>query len=83
MVLHMLENHELPLVDISATVRIGSVYEPKEMAGLASLTGAVWRSGGTTSLSPGELDEKLEFNSSELRLKPALIENQAPSPCPS
>ena len=60
-VLHLLENHELPLVDITAMVRIGSVYEPKETAGLASLTGAVWRSGGTTSLPPGELDEKLEF----------------------
>lgn len=61
MILHMLENHELPVVDINATVRIGSAYEPKEMAGLGSLTGAVWRSGGTTSLAPGELDEKLEF----------------------
>ncbi|GMT42826.1 MAG: peptidase M16 [bacterium] len=61
MTLHLLENHELPIVDISSMVRIGSAYEPAEKAGLASLTGGVWRSGGTTTVPPGELDEKLEF----------------------
>jgi predicted Zn-dependent peptidase len=61
MVLHILENHELPVVSISAMVRIGSASEPEEMAGLGGLTGSVWRSGGTTALSPDELDERLEF----------------------
>jgi len=61
MTLHLLEDHELPLVDISAMVRTGSVYVPKEKAGLATLTGHLWRSGGIKSIPPSELDEQLEF----------------------
>ena len=61
MVLHLLENHELPLITISSTVRIGSASEPKDLLGLAGITGAVWRSGGTMSVPPDELNERLEF----------------------
>ena len=61
MVLHMLEDHELPLVDISAMVRTGSAYVPEDKAGLAALAGHLWRSGGTKSVAPAELDERLEF----------------------
>ncbi len=61
MVLHLLEDHELPLVNVSAMVRIGSAWEPAEKAGLAALTGSLWRAGGTDGLSPGKLDQELEF----------------------
>ncbi len=61
MVLHLLEDHELPLVNIQAMVRIGDAWEPAGKAGLASLTGMIWRAGGTGKLSPGALDEKLEY----------------------
>lgn len=60
MVLHMLVDHELPVVDISARVRIGSAWVPAEKAGLAELTGATWRAGGTVSLQPEAMDQKLE-----------------------
>ncbi|MBI5637430.1 MAG: insulinase family protein [Nitrospinae bacterium] len=60
MTLHLLEDHELPLVNIHAMVRIGSAWEPADKAGLASLTGSIWRAGGAEGLSPGALDEKLE-----------------------
>jgi len=63
-VLYLLEDHELPLVNMTAYVRVGSVYEPAELTGLAGITGAVLRSGGTTSLSPEQLDAELEFMSS-------------------
>lgn len=66
MVLHLLEDHELPLVNIQAMVRIGSAWEPADKAGLASLTGSLWRSGGVEGLSPGALDEKLEFMAAAL-----------------
>ena len=36
-------------------------FEPKNKAGLASLTGTVMRTGGTSSLSGDEINEKLEF----------------------
>lgn len=64
MVVYLLEDHELPLVNVTAYIRTGSIYEPEELAGLAGITGAVLRSGGTVSLSPEELDAELEFMAS-------------------
>ena len=60
MVVLLLEDHELPIVSVSAKIRTGSRLEPEEKIGLAGLTGAVMRSGGTTSLSGDELDDYLE-----------------------
>ena len=59
--LYLLEDSELPLINFVALVRTGSVFEPAEKAGLASLTGTVMRTGGTSSLSGDEINEKLEF----------------------
>ena len=59
--LYLLEDKELPLVNLVALVRTGSVYEPADKVGLASLTGTVMRTGGTGSLSGNEINEKLEF----------------------
>ena len=60
MVVHLLPDHELPLFQINAMVRVGSIWEPAEKAGLAGLTGAVIRSGGTLTRDPETLDETLE-----------------------
>ena len=56
----LLEDHELPLVSLSAFIRTGSRLEPKDKIGIASLTGTVLRTGGTTKQSGDELDEFLE-----------------------
>jgi zinc protease len=61
MVLYLLEDHELPLVYLNATIRTGSVYEPADAIGLAGLTGIVMRSGGTPTISGDALDDDLEF----------------------
>jgi len=61
MILYLLEDHDLPIVNIAAQIRTGSVYEPEEKAGLASLTGEVMRSGGTVSMPPDKMNEELEF----------------------
>lgn len=60
MVVMVMEDHELPLVNVVARVRTGSLLEPAEKAGLASLTGQVLRTGGTTAMKPDELDLFLE-----------------------
>ena len=60
MVVLLMEGHELPLVGVSALIRTGSRLEPQDKIGLASLTGTVLRSGGTTSRSGDALDEYLE-----------------------
>jgi len=66
MIVHMLEDHELPIVSITAYIRTGSIYEPADKAGLAGLTGAVMRSGGTRSRTPEKLDAELEFMASSI-----------------
>ena len=60
MIVYLLEDHELPIIDISVRIRTGSIYEPADKVGLASITGAVMRTGGTTSKTGDELDEILE-----------------------
>ena len=60
MILYLVEDHELPTVRISARIGVGSIYEPPEKVGLAAITGAVMRTGGTHKMSGDEMDELLE-----------------------
>lgn len=60
MVVMVMENRELPLVSVSARIRTGSLLEPADKAGLASLTGSVLRAGGTEAMTPDQLDLFLE-----------------------
>jgi zinc protease len=67
-ILHFLEDHEVPLVNISAVIGIGSVYDPPEKEGLAELTGEVMKTGGTIFLSGNAVDETLEFFAAALNV---------------
>ncbi len=58
--LMLLEDHELPLINLSARIRVGSIYEPADKIGLADITGDVMRTGGTIAKTGDELDEELE-----------------------
>lgn len=60
MVLYLLEDHELPLVSITATMRTGSWLDPTDKIGLAGITGAVMRTGGGGGLSAEQVDAELE-----------------------
>jgi len=60
MVVYLLEDHELPLISMTATMRTGSWLDPAERIGLASLTGSVMRTGGGGGLSAERVDEELE-----------------------
>ena len=66
MVVLLLEDHELPTVQVSARVRSGSRLEPADKVGLASLTGTVMRSGGTTTRTGDELDDYLESKAASI-----------------
>ncbi len=59
--LYLLEDHELPLVTLSAVVRMGSFYDPPGKEGLAKLTGSVMRTGGTLSMTGDQIDESLDL----------------------
>jgi len=60
MKLYLVEDHDYPTINMRAMVRTGSVYEPAEKIGLASITGSVLRTGGTNSMTGDEIDKKLE-----------------------
>jgi predicted Zn-dependent peptidase len=66
MPVYLLRDPELPIINISAMVRTGSVYEPASLSGLASLTGSVMRSGGAGGLPPEKMDDELEFMASSV-----------------
>lgn len=59
-VLHVLESHELPLVNINALVKTGTMYDPQGKAGVAELTAYLMRTGGTKNLNSTEIDKQLD-----------------------
>ncbi|MGE5570433.1 MAG: M16 family metallopeptidase [Rhodospirillales bacterium] len=60
MTVFLVEDHELPMISVSALVRTGSRWEPADKVGLASITGTVMRTGGTSSRPGDQLDQELD-----------------------
>ncbi len=60
MVLYLIEDHELPVFNISGLVKTGRIYDPVDKIGLASIFASVMRTGGTESRVPDALNEELE-----------------------
>ena len=60
LVVLVMEDHELPLISVSARFRTGTLLEPPDKTGVASLTGSQMRAGGTRALAPDALDRYLE-----------------------
>ncbi|MBI4055756.1 MAG: insulinase family protein [Elusimicrobia bacterium] len=59
-VLYLLEDGELPLLQISATIRAGAQYDPPEKIGLGELLARTQRTGGTKKYDAETLNRKLE-----------------------
>ncbi|MDD2541628.1 MAG: pitrilysin family protein [Desulfuromonadaceae bacterium] len=64
MPVYLLRDTELPIINMTAMVRVGSVYEPAEKSGLSSMAGSVMRSGGAGGMAPEKIDDELEFMAS-------------------
>jgi predicted Zn-dependent peptidase len=60
-VLYILEDHELPLVNIKALIKTGTMYDPDNKEGVAELTAYVMRTGGTAKLNSTEIDSRFDF----------------------
>ncbi len=58
--LYLVEDKSLPLFNASVRINCGSHLEPADKIGLAEVTGAVLRTGGTKKWSGDEIDEMLE-----------------------
>jgi zinc protease len=76
MVVMLAEDHELPLISVTAMMRAGARLEPAGKLGLAAITGDLMRTGGVTrqvggaaargAISGDELDDRLEAHAAEL-----------------
>ncbi len=62
----LIEDHELPLIDVNVRIRTGGVQVPGNLTGLAGITGSVIRSGGTESISSDSLNVLLENNAARI-----------------
>lgn len=57
---YLVEDKELPLIRVSATIRTGSLQDPAGKEGLASMTGALIREGGSENYPADKLNVLLE-----------------------
>jgi len=60
-VIYILEDYELPIVNINAVIKTGTIHDPKDKEGVAELTAYVMRTGGTAKLNSAEIDSRLDF----------------------
>jgi predicted Zn-dependent peptidase len=60
-VIYILEDHELPIVNINAVIKTGTMYDPEGKEGVADLTAYVMRTGGTAQLGSAEIDSRFDF----------------------
>ena len=56
----LVEDHEIPTINLQAVVRTGSVFESASKIGLASLVGTTLRTGGTRSKTGDQIDKELD-----------------------
>jgi len=81
MVVFLLEDHELPLVELSMTLRFGDVHEPAGTAGLADAAFSVMRSGGSAKYPGDKLDEMLEDMAAEVKMGAGIDSSSASLSC--
>jgi zinc protease len=63
---YIAEDRQFPLTTIQIFFRGGEYLDPPEKAGLAQITGRVWRTGGAGDLDGRALDEELDFLAARL-----------------
>jgi zinc protease len=65
---YVAENPAVPTFELTVLVRTGSIYEPLEKAGLASLSGYLMRNGGVQGMTVKQIDERLAFLAGEISI---------------
>lgn len=69
--IYYLQDNELPVFKMKIYLDgLGAVYEHKDTRGLTGVFMSAWRSGGTSTLKPEELDEQLEFVAANISTDP-------------
>jgi len=60
MIVFLAEDHQLPIIGLSAKIKVGSVYESEDKIGLGAITGSVMRTGGAGKRTGDQIDDELE-----------------------
>ncbi len=76
MIVFLIENHELPLISMSARVGAGALYEPADKIGLASIAGQVMRTGGTENVDADALNLRLENMGAQIEASIGTVSGQ-------
>jgi len=59
-------DRENPVIDLILIFKSGTIHDPKGKEGLASITFRLMKSGGTKTLAPEKLEEKLDYLGSSI-----------------
>ena len=71
------EDHDLPLVNISLIIRAGSYLDPDEKRGLTSAVFSLLRSGGTKRWAAEDFDEEADFLAASISTSAGLNSSHA------
>lgn len=66
LILYLYEDHRLPVVQLTAMIRCGGIYDTPEKDGLSGLVGTVMRTGGTKTIGGDSLNMLLEYTGGSL-----------------
>ncbi|MFH1762383.1 MAG: pitrilysin family protein, partial [bacterium] len=77
MVIYFYEDHTLPVVDITAYCRTGSIMDKKEEWGLASATAYMMRNGGAGIYSADDFNEQAEYLAASIDCQMELTQAKA------
>ncbi len=64
---YFVEDHDLPLINVSVTVRVGSYLDPAGKEGLAAAVGSQLRAGGTAHYKAEDFDEEADYLAANMR----------------
>lgn len=67
--LYLLSDSELPLINVSAVFRAGSIYDPAGKEGLSELTSRLLRTGGTRDKSSSQINDLLDYLGASIEVK--------------
>ena len=66
LVVYLMKDNTLPVVHISAMVKLGAIQDPPLKIGLGNLTVGMLKNGGTKNYTAEAIDEELEFRGASI-----------------
>ncbi len=74
---YMAPSSEFPLITVTFSFKGGAYLDPPNQTGLANMTGAMIRRGGTETVSADELDEQFDFLAANVSTRAGAITSTA------